>query len=174
MPYKNLIVGISAICMVAFLLNLGYRTGVDHTELKYTQQMVTNRNLLDIANNKVNKLEVEKQNFNAKVIADLASKQVKTEIKYQIKIKEVIRYVKEKPDINVYVPTVWVLKFLNPAISDTEVPEDANISGTIATTPAIRIDRLIEPIVYDMNVCNRCIYIRQALIDEVKNNMKDE
>ncbi len=84
-----------------------------------------------------------------------------------------LKYVKEKPDINVYIPSLWVFKFINPAISDTAMPDDASVTRITATTPTVRIDRLIEPIVYDMKICHQCIYERQALIDEVKRNMEE-
>lgn len=108
-----------------------------------------------------------------KIRSSASVEQVKTVTKYQTVIKEVIKYVKENPSIDVDVPSKWVFGILNPAISNTTVPYNDDLARLVNKTPTIKISSIVSNDVDNYYNCNATMIQLSALIDEITDNVKE-
>ncbi len=171
MPPKTIIVIGATIASIAFCLLCGYKAGVNATERKYMALTLKQNQEINVQNAQIQKMQLDKQNYVSKVSVSNAQAQIKTVTKYQTVVKEVIKYVKTNPNNDVDISAYWVFGILNPAINNTTVPTDGNITRLVSKTPTFKTSTIISNDVDNYYTCNIAINQLNSLIDEVNYNM---
>ncbi len=77
------------------------------------------------------------------IITAVNNKEVQTEVKYEIRYKTKIKYIKANPELNVDVPNYWV-QYLNASYSNTAMPIDATTATANGVNATTKIDTIAD------------------------------
>lgn len=162
--------GASIIVLLTFSA-MGYQAGKVNTANKYIEKENIQQKQLIAYQKQIADKQLQLNNTINQLTLAREQKKIEVQTKYKTITKEVIKYVQTNPNDDVNVPLNWVFIHDSAARYDY-VPNDADITRIINSTPTVKLSRIIGVVIDNYQLCNDEIDKLRALQEEVKKNME--